>query len=548
MNGGAISTYDNTILSFTGTNSFSNNSVVRDGGAVYASLNNELIFTGTNDFSNNSAVRDGGAVYASHNNELIFTGTNDFNINSADNGGVIYMVNNTILDFNGINNFNNNHAIADGGVIHAQINTSLCFCGNSHFNQNSAEYGGAICIGKTALNFTGTSSFNNNSVVWDGGAIYTWDNSEISFSGTSNFNSNSAAGNNGGGALYLSNSTLLILPNTSMYWKDNHARFGGAIYIEEMFPFIYCTLIDTYMPKEECFFQLPSQNLSIGIDAQLFFKNNFADDAGSVLYGGAIDSCSLTGLDSYSSGEVFDMLVHIDDDTTSSISSDPFRICQCENNHPNCSKSYSYSIYPGETFYVSVVAYGQRNGTTPTGVRSHIDNGTFQSFQYKQQVKSTCTTLNYTVFALYEFFGSYMYLYADGPCSTFSDRLILHLNINQTCPPGFNLSESASSCVCQQRLAKYTNQCNLTNGLGRITRDSNQQFWVGYNSQSDGLILYPHCPFDYCTSHKVDFSLDDTDIQCAYNRSGLLCGACKKNYSLVLGTSHCKQCTNSHLV
>ena len=534
--GGATSTYDNTILSFTGTNSFSNNSAVMDGGAVYASHNSELIFTGTNDFSSNSAeyggaifiydntmliftgtntfsdnsaAFNGGVIFTSDNTILSFNGTNNFNINSADDGdgGVIYTVNNTILDFNGINNFNNNRAIGDGGVIHAEINTSLCFCGNSHFNQNSAEYGGAICIGKTALNFTGTSSFNNNSVAWDGGAIYTWDNSEISFSGTSNFNSNLAAGNNGGGALYLSNSTLFILPNTSMYWKDNRARFGGAIYIEEMFPFIYCTLIDTYMPKEECSFQLPSQNLSIGIDAQLFFKNNFADDAGSVLYGGAIDTCSLTGMDSYSSGEVFDMLVHIDDDTTSSISSDPFRICPCENNHPNCSKSYGYSIYPGETFYVSLVAYGQRNGTTPTGVRSHIDNGTFQSFQYKQQVKSTCTTLNYTVFALYGFWGSYMYLYADGPCSTFSDRLILHLNINQTCPPGFNLSESASSCVCQQRLAKYTNQCNITNGLGRITRDSNQRFWVGYDSQSDGLILHPHCPLTIVLLTKWTFLL-----------------------------------------
>ena len=43
-------------------------------------------------------------------------------------------------------------------------------------------------------------------------------------------------------------------------------------------------------------------------------------------------------------------------------------------------------------------------------------------------------------------------------------------------------------------------------------------------------------------------TLSESDIQCAYNRSGLLCGTCKEGYSLVLGTSHCKQCTNSHLV
>ena len=56
--------------------------------------------------------------------------------------------------------------------------------------------------------------------------------------------------------------------------------------------------------EDECFFQLPGQNLSNGIDAQFIFKDNSADRAGSVLYGGAIDNCKLTGLESYSSGEL----------------------------------------------------------------------------------------------------------------------------------------------------------------------------------------------------------------------------------------------------
>ena len=47
------------------------------------------------------------------------------------------------------------------------------------------------------------------------------------------------------------------------------------------------------------------QNLS-SIHVQLLFKNNSVDAAGSVLYGGALDNCKLTGLHSYSSGEVFD--------------------------------------------------------------------------------------------------------------------------------------------------------------------------------------------------------------------------------------------------
>ena len=151
------------------------------------------------------------------------------------------------------------------------------------------------------------------------------------------------------------NSTLSILPNTTVYWENNHARFGGAIYVADASPASYCTLITTYIPKEECFLQLPGQNLSNGIDVQLVFKNNFAGGAGSVLYGGAIDDCILTGLDSNSSGKVFDMIVHnndTNDNTASTISSDPLRICLCENNFPNCSGSryhFAHTVYLGET-------------------------------------------------------------------------------------------------------------------------------------------------------------------------------------------------------
>ena len=85
-----------------------------------------------------------------------------------------------------------------------------------------------------------------------------------------------------------------------------------------------------------------------------------------MLYGGAIDNCRLAGLDSHDSGAAFDMLFHIEDDNSnSSISSDPFQICPCENNQSDCTIVEYYvlhMVYPGETFQVSVVAAGQRDG------------------------------------------------------------------------------------------------------------------------------------------------------------------------------------------
>ena len=218
------------------------------------------------------------------------------------------------------------------------------------------------------------------------------------------------------------------------------------------------------------------------------------------------------------------------------------------------------TVYPGETIQFSVVAIGQRNGTLPSTVRSTISylNSGFETAnanpagahlrdsQYLQQASNTCTKLNYTVFSLHQ--NVFIKLQAEGsPCLKFVHTVIA-VNLNQTCPPGFNISKSEKSCVCESRLAKYTHQCNITHGIGQITHDSYQHFWVGYENTSDELILHPHCPFDYCVNDTVVFPLNNTDMQCAYNRSGLLCGVCKEGYSLVLGTQQCRKCTNSHLV
>ena len=565
-------------LHFNGTNNFIGNvnsaQSMLGGGAIYATSGSFLSFTGVSNFSNNSAHSGAGAIYAYPalvgSTSVSFNGTSIFVNNSGDSAGAIYAQYNVVFSFIGRSIFSGNSACSSGGggAIYALTDTSFSFTGDTTF---SNSFGGAIsAASNTSVSFNGTTNLSANL----GGAIYTSDNSLVSFRGTSNMDNNfmELGGaiyasdttlmfegtihftNNGndkyiskGGGMYLSNSVLSILPNTTVYWANNHATYGGAIYVDDLNPFIYCTKIEKCAPKE-CFFQLPGQNLSNGLDVQLVFENNSADAAGSVLYGGAVDNCRLThGLDSYSSGEVFDMIVHIDDDnTTSSISSEPFRICQCENNLPNCRKScVPKTVYPGETFTVSVVAVGQGNGTVATQIGSTIDgDATLLSSQYTQQANNTCTTLNYTVFSLSD--SVLLQLYANFPCSTFSYTLNISLSINQTCPPGFKISKLTRSCICEQRLQRYTNSCNITSR--KITRDSLQQFWVGYDNQSDGLILHPHCPFDYCANYTVDFSLNETDKQCAHNRAGLLCGACsKEGYSLVLGTSHCRLCTNSHI-
>ena len=82
--------------------------------------------------------------------------------------------------------------------------------------------------------------------------------------------------------------------------------------------------------------------------------------------------------------------------------------------YPNCSQSMKIlSVYLGETFQVSVVTVGQKDGIVPAAVRSHMDKGRLASSQYIQQTTKMCTTFNYTVFSLEDVS---LELYPEGPC------------------------------------------------------------------------------------------------------------------------------------
>ncbi len=60
-------------------------------------------------------------------------------------------------------------------------------------------------------------------------------------------------------------------------------------------------------------------------------------------------------------------------------------------------------------------------------------------------------------------------------------------------------------------------------------------------------MLNPHCPFDYCKTQPMSLTLDQTDLQCQYNRTGLLCGGCLNPLSIVLGSSCCLKCSSTNL-
>ena len=81
--------------------------------------------------------------------------------------------------------------------------------------------------------------------------------------------------------------------------------------------------------------------------------------------------------------------------------------------------------------------------------------------------------------------------------------------------------------------------CNLDNTLVHLPYT-----WISATTVMHNMtdIAYTsECYSDYClTSFTMNFNLNDSDVQCSGNRSGVACGRCAKGLSAVFGSSRCK--------
>ena len=83
-----------------------------------------------------------------------------------------------------------------------------------------------------------------------------------------------------------------------------------------------------------------------------------------------------------------------------------------------------------------------------------------------------------------------------------------------------------------------------------LTKTAGLNFWIGVwcvNTTYQGLVLCESCPEEYCKKGAVNVTIDNPDMQCDFNYTGLLCGACAANHSLMLGSSQCQVCSNTYL-
>ena len=529
----------------------------QNGSNVYANTSLNVVAILRTRFMNNLASDRGGGVFIDQYERSItntiqrhvsftecqFIGNSVIHSHSVGNGAAVHIYKREIPDI----------------ALHINPLFSFFFI-NCTFKYNKLDFetkeGGITTFISTNSIIIKDSNFTSN----EGTAIFL-QNSNVQFGGSIIFVNNSALH---GGALSFCQSSMMYLPVGNIhidFINNSVTSTGGAIDVRE-----HCT---ERIPP--CFFQ-PGYQMDVKfseLNATLRFVNNTAKLAGDAIYGGQVDRCYMI---TYNNNFIFEKIMHHSQKTFnkifnltqqnnitwSTISSPPFGVCFCNTSESensidtlNCSNmTYYREVIPGQTIRIGAAAVGQRNGTVPISSAyfefSNIDKSDTTKLMFnnafQEHSRTRCNILDCVVYSNKTSGTFKLTIQQINPIeTTYAHYKPPYLTILiKECPWGFILSNSPPyQCVCDGLLTSHGISCTIDTQTVNIP--SGQHYWVGCSrlngSNCRGLRLAVHCLLGYCKTETISISPETLNQQCSDGREGVLCGHCKPNYNLALGTS-----------
>ena len=379
-----------------------------------------------------------------------------------------------------------------------------------------------------------------------------------------------------GGALSLYQSRMFLSEPFHILFTSNHVEnVGGAIYVKQV--------LSNDPHFDSCFYKITgSNNNPTGHNqpGKVTFKNNFSKRGGDDVYGGFLHSknCRRTRNEQENNETIFH---NYNESSWSPVSSDPTRVCFCDDKGlPQCEVlDYIYVTlpprYPGEHFTVPAVLVGYEFGTVPGIIYSYImqndTNATIGDMQSIQEARHhrICSLLNFTIETPTANTTEVILLSARQYRNDDLVNLIDIVNRYETkpligdilyhpvllyvmmedCPLGFSLSATPPHvCKCHTKLERNgVKRCIITNHTGLVYRSGTVWVSASFNDdENESFLVHQYCPYRYCKPQNISVDLRFPDVQCAQNHSGVLCGGCRDNLSLALGTSKCLPCNNTY--
>ena len=474
----------------------------------------------------------GGAVYIS-SAHLVIIYKSTFTNNTAVRGAAVYASN----TYNGINIF-------QIGLLTLQeviVENNHCYCNGYQLITGGAIYFSVMNVDIIGDTITG-SQFLSNSPL---GAI-TGESGFLLLHGNVSFYNNT--GENGGAIGLSSNVPLRFDDICRVEFSRNVATgYGGAIYSDggpstKERAFSYCTVI----------FNADSFG---NVSSSITFTDNHAQQGGHAVYATPIYECTCIQTDQYSSAcenvaSYFTITPLPQDLNDIQVLSFPtyVQICGCSDlDLCNITGQHigTVTTYPGGTVRLNVTSVDDGNNLSPGVVYASTigTNGdttttiTLGPGQEAQQIGTVCGTIEYQIY------GPEM-ASLNLALSTYPGSFPIIIEVELLpCEPGFIYVSSSSTCGCSPFLTSLGMVCDTSDGTVTINKNN----WIGvYNNTLPALASF--CPLDYCNSTINKLSLGRPGDLCSGARTGIICGHCHGNYSVIFGSSQCQVCSDMWLI
>ena len=227
----------------------------------------------------------------------------------------------------------------------------------------------------------------------------------------------------------------------------------------------------------------------------------------------------------------------------------PSSICKCTHLFEYECKSHKLNqVFPGQTLTVNLIVprliLSLSSTVTLVVETAHFPlkgcRITRPTEMSQMHTNTGCNQYNYTVWS--DRTECELYLSAEGIPEIFYVKLL-------PCPLGFSIQNDLQKCHCDTVLdcdVISVTTCNLADGT--ILRPANSWIAADTVNGSHRYHVSSHCPFDYCLPYSSYLNLSTPDMQCQFNRSGVLCGNCQQGFSTVFGSSQCTKCSNIYLL
>ena len=384
-------------------------------------------------------------------------------------------------------------------------------------------------------------------------------NSELHLQGNILFEKNTALN---GAAVYLQSSYLILHEPLHAKFRHNKALlYGGAIYATN-------TLISGH---QKCAIQIDFKNRSFSKKIKLTFSQNMAELAGKSMYVSPLYNCSynyLQNVMTYNSSKLFDWTSIIkladkntNNDSLKEISSSPVKICSCDE-HPNsgviinvhCADpntiKHIISTYPGKPLSFSLCAVDDSGSIVYSAAVASIRNDihdqekiTQESLYLKQGQTlvplsgKASTLIHYNVYSKQnvETHAVLSIATPSNPPTWLGQLFVL------PCPLGFILKND--ECICNNFITQIAplTKCNITTTTMSISSGQ----WIGITNFNKSLLsLSFQCPPGNCRTDTKYINVSDFTSYCEHSKTGVLCGQCSSNLSVVFGISECRNCSN----